>query len=127
MKKEFHLVLGFDTLNDNLMKTYQEIVINQARLLYASALLAHGAQRDGSTAPDIHLYSDDFLAGKEDLDMPAVAPEQSPVALPAPTPERSEGESKKTPAVVAPDLTKSGAAGNPAVPAGRWGDEEEAP
>lgn len=76
MKKEFHLVLSFDTTNQDLMNTYQTIVIESARKVYASALLAHGAINEGATKPDIHLYSDDFLMGKEDLPVPAKVAEQ---------------------------------------------------
>lgn len=70
MKKEFHAVLSFDTMNDAMMATYQQIVEDSCRQLYAAALLAHGALNDGATKPEIHLYSDDFLMGKEELPVP---------------------------------------------------------
>lgn len=68
MKKEFHLVVSFDTTSQSLMDTLQSIVVTHARQIFAAALIAHAAVNDGSTKPDIHLYSDDFLMGKEDID-----------------------------------------------------------
>jgi len=69
MKKEYHLVVGFDTSNEELQKTILEVVRNSARDVWGAAHLAHGAMDPGSPKPDLHLYSDDFVAGKEDLDL----------------------------------------------------------
>ncbi len=71
MKKEFHLVLAFDSGNEALMKTYEEIVILKGREIFASAVLAHGAIRDASTKPEIHLYCDDFIMGREEVEVKA--------------------------------------------------------
>jgi hypothetical protein len=89
MKKEFHLVLSFDTTDDDLMGAYQEIVVAKAREMFGAALLAHGALREGTPPPDIHLYSDDFLMGKEDIDLPKVVPAELGRASAAPASNKS--------------------------------------
>ncbi len=67
MKKEYHLVIGFDTANEGLQQQVLELVRQSARDVWGAVHLAHAAMDPTSPKPDLHLYSDDFVAGKEDL------------------------------------------------------------
>lgn len=110
MKKEFHAVLSFDCNNEALMQTLQSIVVEHLRKMFASALLAHGAINDGSVKPEIHLYSDDFLMGKEDIGVP---PASSPSEL---SPERAKEQIER-------EVAEHG--GPKSVGGPSFGDEEE--
>lgn len=113
MKKELHLVLGFDS-TDELQKTIQEIVVKQARLIYANALIAHAAVNDGSTKPEIHLYSDDFLSGKEDIGVPATVAEAQALTQRVPA-DGAEADEQANDGALADADTKS---------SNQFGDEE---
>lgn len=67
MKKEFHLIVRFDSASEEMQKSYHDVVVKYALDLHAAAIVAHAAVNDGSTAPEIYAYSDDFLAGKSDM------------------------------------------------------------
>lgn len=69
MKKELHLVIGFDSPNTELTETITEIVVIKAREIWGAAHIAHNAAVPDAPPPDLHLYSDDFLMGKEDIDV----------------------------------------------------------
>lgn len=112
MKKEFHAVLSFDCTSETLMNTLQTIVVENLRKMYAAALLAHGAVNDGSTKPDIHLYSDDFLMGKEDINVPT-----QPMASPE---KASEAMQKEVAEHGGPKRAEPANAGSAS-----FGDEEE--
>ncbi len=69
LRKDYHLVLSFDTPNEELQKTLLEVVKEAGRNIEGAAKLAHGAVADGGGKPTVTLYSDDFLMGKEEFEL----------------------------------------------------------
>ena len=127
MKKEFHLVLAFDSGNEALMKTYEEIVILKGREIFASAVLAHGAIRDASTKPEIHLYCDDFIMGREEVEVKAneIAQGEPPRLVTNPTKEQLAAAVPAQEVAGDTELSKSvGGAGTNPVSGSAYGDEE---
>jgi hypothetical protein len=127
MKKEFHLVVSFDATSQSLMDTLQSVIVMHARDIFAAGLIAHAAVNDGSTKPDIHLYSDDFLMGKEDIDTTNAPPTNAPLAdeptemRPDPTNPRIDDESAM--GQVVKEVHDAG--GPKSVGSPSFGDEEE--
>lgn len=67
MKKEYHLVVSYDTTNEELQKEILAVVRKKAQEVHGAVLMAHAAMDPHAPAPDLHLYSDDFLMGKDDI------------------------------------------------------------
>ena len=65
--KDFNVVLRFDTANPELFKSLREITKTAARDLITAARLVHSAQNDGTPAPEIFMYDDDYVMGKQDV------------------------------------------------------------
>lgn len=69
MRKDFHLVLSFDSPNEKLVNELLELMKSHAREIDTTARFVHGSVNDGSPKPEVKLFSDDFLMGKDDLDI----------------------------------------------------------
>jgi hypothetical protein len=67
LRKDFHIVLSFDTPNTELHETFKELAKSAGRDLHTAANLAYGSVNDGGGKPSLTLYSDDFLMGKEEF------------------------------------------------------------
>jgi hypothetical protein len=67
--KDLHMVLRFDSANPEVFKSLTDLMRQTCREVHASAMLIHGSINDGSPAPDISLYADDFFEGKDDIDI----------------------------------------------------------
>ncbi len=62
----FHLEIRVITNDDNHVETIKEVMKRSARELYAITTVAKG---EGGPKPVIHLYSEDWIAGKADIDV----------------------------------------------------------
>jgi len=69
VKKEYHLVISYDTANEELQKVILETVRKKAQEVWGAVHLAHNAMDPQSPKPDMHLYSDDFIMGKDDIEV----------------------------------------------------------
>jgi len=66
--KTFHLEIRVSTNDERNFDTVKEVMKRTARDLYAITSVAKG---DGGSAPIINLYAEDWVAGKEDIDIQA--------------------------------------------------------
>lgn len=65
--------MSYDTGNEELQKQVLEVVRGKAQQIWTAVHMAHAAMDPQSPKPDMHLYSDDFIMGKDDI---AVTPKQ---------------------------------------------------
>lgn len=64
--KTFHLEIRVTTNDDFTIDTVKEVMKRSARELFAITSVAKG---EGGPAPVIHLYAEDWIVGKEDIDV----------------------------------------------------------
>jgi hypothetical protein len=76
MKKEYHLVVSFDTTKENVQNMFLDIMKQHGREIVAAVNMAHNAIEPTAPKPHVRLWSDDFLAGEEDQDLKP-APEEA--------------------------------------------------
>ena len=69
MKKEFHLVLSYDSSNEAFRDIIQQVVVEKSREIFGATQLMQAAMDPSSPKPEIHIYSDDFIMGKEDIEV----------------------------------------------------------